>query len=359
MRILQLIDTLKIGGAERMAVNISNVLAINGHEVVLCATREGGSLVQFIHGAVKYKQLHKRHAIDIFSFISLSKLIRLHKIELIHAHSSSIYWAVGAKLLNPGVKVVWHDHAGNSESLTNNDRKGIQSISKRIDSIIAVNEKLQNWSVVNTKVDNNNILFINNFPLLSIAPNTPRDDPDRIKIICLANIRSQKDHSTLIEAIHILCSQHSIPNIEVLLVGAFYDDDYCRNIKTLIHQYNLASVIKLVGPVEDTASLLSSVDIGVLSSESEGLPVSLLEYGLAGLPVVCTDVGQCKAVLGNGTLGWVVPPKNAIQLADAILDVLKDRTRSYTIGQGLKKHITTRYSAEAFMAAYTKLIHAL
>jgi glycosyltransferase involved in cell wall biosynthesis len=54
-----------------------------------------------------------------------------------------------------------------------------------------------------------------------------------------------------------------------------------------------------------------------------------------------------------------VPPKNAIQLADAILDVLKDRTRSYTIGQGLKKHITTRYSAEAFMAAYTKLIHAL
>jgi glycosyltransferase involved in cell wall biosynthesis len=356
MRILQLIDTLKIGGAERMAVNISNVLAINGHEVVLCATREGGSLVQFIHSAVKYKQLHKRHATDIFSFISLSKLIRLHKIELIHAHSSSIYWAVGAKLLNPGVKVVWHDHDGDGENKARNE---IKFISKLVNGIIAVNEKLQNWSFLNTKVDNNNILFINNFPLLSIAPNIPRDDPDRIKIICLANIRSQKDHSTLIEAIHILCSQHSILNLEVLLVGAFFDDDYCRNIKKLIHQYNLASVIKLIGPVEDTVSLLSAVDIGVLSSESEGLPVSLLEYGLAGLPVVCTDVGQCKAVLGNGTLGWVVPTKNAILLANAILDVLKDRTRSYTIGQGLKKHITSTYSAEAFMAAYTKLIHAL
>ena len=53
---------------------------------------------------------------------------------------------------------------------------------------------------------------------------------------------------------------------------------------------------------------LHGADCGVLSSVSEGLPVSLLEYGMAGLPVIVTDVGQCAEVVGNGRFGRVVPP---------------------------------------------------
>ena len=59
-----------------------------------------------------------------------------------------------------------------------------------------------------------------------------------------------------------------------------------------MEEYNLNDIIQIAGSVVDTSSLLASADIGVLSSIFEGLPLSLLEYGLAGLPVVVTDVGQ-------------------------------------------------------------------
>jgi hypothetical protein len=112
MRILQLIDTLSAGGAERMAVNISNVLADNGYEVWLCASRTGGALEYFVDEKVNYLQLAKKHGLDIAAFFRLVKLIRKNKITLIHAHSSSVFWAVAAKVFCPGLKVIWHDHLG-------------------------------------------------------------------------------------------------------------------------------------------------------------------------------------------------------------------------------------------------------
>jgi glycosyltransferase involved in cell wall biosynthesis len=204
IKIIQLVDSLHAGGAERMAVNITNVLHENGYEVILCSTRTGGPLEKFINPDVRYYVLNKKHFADITAFRKLLHIIKHNNVELIHAHSSSLFWAVAAKLFLKNIKVIWHDHLG----LKSNDRKTklfYKIASYRVDGIIAVNEELFLWARKNMKVPAERVFMINNFPLLKNVHRQP--DPDRITIVCLANLRPQKAQSTLIKAVGILAAE--------------------------------------------------------------------------------------------------------------------------------------------------------
>lgn len=358
MQILQLIDSLSAGGAERMAVNISNSLSENGHGVVLCATRCGGSLEQFVDKKVLYTQLDKKSKYDLFAFIRLLKLIRRNQIKLIHAHSSSVFWAVTAKLFLPRLKVIWHDHIGKRvEEDRFNSR--IISISFLIDGVISVNEALKNWSIKRLAVDKDKIVFINNFPLLSVRHDAISKEERSIQIVCLANLRWEKDHFTLINAIDYLVTKHQLTNIRVIMAGLYYEDDYYNELKALIEDKQLSAYVEIRGPVGDTASLLYGADIGVLSSVSEGLPVSLLEYGLAGLPVVVTNVGQCADVVDNGNAGIVVLPSSPEQLAEALADLVSHPDKRKLMGFNLKERVEKEYGAGKFIEEYTQLINSL
>lgn len=354
MRILQLIDTLNIGGAERMAVNISNVLQEGGHQVILCASWETGSLEKFVDEEVKVVSLKKKNALDIFAFIRFLKIIISQRIELIHAHSSSIFWAVAAKIVNPDLQIIWHDHFGLGDRLKGSDRIAWQFISPMIDAIIAVNETLMNWSRRNMKVKNDNIVFINNFPLL---PELQRQSATEITtIICLANLRAQKDHLTLIKAIDLLQKSNPNPKLKVIFAGIILHDEYLNNITQLITELGLNDTIQLAGPVEDTASLLAGADIGVLSSVSEGLPVSLLEYGLAGLPVVVTNVGQCSDVVGNGKYGKVVPASRPSMFANELSWLIENPQLAKDMGNAFKNQVEQNYGANRFLREYEELL---
>lgn len=359
MRILQLIDSLNIGGSERMSVNISNVLSNNGHEVILCASRQGGSLELFIDQKVNYIQLYKRNGLDIFAFFRLLKLIRKYKIQLIHAHSSSVFWAVVAKLLTPGMKVIWHDHLGKRIEEDRFNRIIIIIISFLIDGVIAVNEDLKNWSLKKLHVNKKNIVFINNFPLLNPYHTEINKNNAEVKIVCLANLRPQKDHITLIKAVNIVVKRYKIEKIKVILAGLIFNDDYYHKLIQEIESNALRKYFEIAGSVSDTFSLLYQSDIGVLSSVSEGLPVSLLEYGLASLPVVVTNVGECAEVVDNGVAGMVVPPSDPEAMAAALLDLIEHPEKRAMLGSKLKERVEKEYGAGKFLDEYNKLIENL
>lgn len=359
MRILQLIDSLHAGGAERMAVNISNVLADNGYEVWLCASRTGGALECFVDKKENYLQLAKKHGLDIAAFFRLVKLIRKNKITLIHAHSSSVFWAVAAKVFCPDIKVIWHDHLGKRIEEEKLNRIIIIIISFLIDGVISVNDILKTWSQKKLSVTASKIVFINNFPLLRAAKPEEKITNKILQILCLANLRWQKDHITLIKAIDLLVNQKNITNFNVALAGIYSDDDYYRAIKSEIETRALNNYFEIRGSVSDTASLLYSADIGVLSSVSEGLPVSLLEYGLAGLPVVVTHVGQCAEVVDNGNVGMLVPPSNPEALAQALLTFIQQPELRISFGSKFKHRVESAYGAGKFMEEYKKLIESV
>jgi glycosyltransferase involved in cell wall biosynthesis len=357
MKILQLIDTLSAGGAERMAVNISNELINHGHDVWLCASREGGALESFVNKKVNYCQLRKKNGLDIVAIFRLIKLIKNNKITLIHAHSSSIFWSVTVKMICPGLKIVWHDHNGARGKVRLKNELYI-FLSPLINGVISVNDELCKWAVRNLKVNKGNIIQLNNFPYLEPVKNRGNNN-STFKIVCIANLRPVKDQLTLIKAISKLRNLLPDLSFKLFLAGSYYNDEYFYKIKALIENFDLESIIEIAGPVDNVSELLGKSDLGVLSSISEGLPVSLLEYGLAGLPVVVTDVGQCAEVVDFGNAGLVVPPSNPEALAEALLDLIEHPEKRKLYGNRLKERVQKEYGAGKFLEEYEKLIERL
>jgi glycosyltransferase involved in cell wall biosynthesis len=347
VRVLHLIDSLALGGAERVAVNLCNALAAAGCEAHLCATRTGGPMATFVEPEVGLLLLDKKKTLDGAAILRLRRYVREHSIQVIHAHSSSFFLACVMKMLT-GVRVVWHDHFGDSENLEQRRALAIIALSFLFDGVVSVNEKLRKWATLNLHVSGDKICFLPNFPALSKqreAINEGLVNEKKLRLVCTANLRKQKDHATLIRALQIIRKDY--PDIELLLVGADYEDDYSTRLKALIRELGLGDNVGILGCRTDVAAILEKCDIGVLSSESEGLPVSLLEYGLAGLPVVCTAVGDCAMVLGNGEFGRVVLPKGHQALAVACLDLLCDEIERKRLGGRFQEHVERHYSAQA------------
>ena len=87
--------------------------------------------------------------------------------------------------------------------------------------------------------------------------------------------------------------------------------------------------------------------------------MSLLEYGLAGLPVVVTNVGQCAEVVDNGNAGALVPPSNPEALAQALLTFIQQPESLLPFGSKFKHRVESGYGAGKFMVEYKKLIESI
>ncbi|MFV8326015.1 glycosyltransferase [Flavobacterium sp. ZS1P14] len=353
-KILQIVDSLDIGGTERMSVNIYNALTSYNIQNYLVVSRKVGPLYNFIKEKNNVLFLNKRSVLDFFAFFKLFKLILNYKPSIIHAHQTSIYWGFIIKLLFPRITVIWHDHWGFSDLLTDSDRKTIKFFSFLIDGIVCVNDKIKEWDIRNLKVNEAHIIYIPNFSLVEINKKVQSDIPI---LLCLANIRDQKDHLNLLEACAFLKGENV--NFKLLLAGSLEDEYWVEKVMEKVDLLNLNENVVFLGPIIDISELLSKADVGVLSSISEGLPVALLEYGLAGLPVVCTDVGQCKEVLGNGDFGWIVPPKAPKELALAIREVLFNPKVAEEKAIGLNKNINKNYGPAVFAERYFDLVNKI
>ena len=117
MRIIQIIDSLEAGGAERMAVSYANALADAIDFSGLVATRKEGPLLNQIDEKVSYLFLNKKSLIDFKSLLRLRRFVKQNKVTHVQAHSTSFFLAFLLKLSCPSLQLIWHDHYGDSEFL--------------------------------------------------------------------------------------------------------------------------------------------------------------------------------------------------------------------------------------------------
>ena len=390
MKVLQIIDTLRPGGAEMMAVNLANALITQGVESHLLVTRAMGELTTRLSPGIHLYNLKKTSSFDIRAVINCISIIKRQQITHFHAHSTSIYLTWILTWFLPKVKFFWHDHYG--EPLGDRKIKGLNIITKRFKGIIAVNPDLADWA--RKRLGHQQILYLPNFITsnnLSGSPehsdsakadsnanhdqtqiqidrntnsghakNTMLQAPGTFKIICVANLRPQKDHQNLILAYErlqkMLQSQQEIagassrksltelPKVSLHLIGAESEPDYVANLKKTIADSGLDQIY-FYGVQQNPEALMSQADLGVLSSLSEGLPMTLLEYAQAQLPVVVTDVGACAEVVAEN--GLVVPPQNPEALAQAIYQLLQSPERAKKMATGLKSRVESHYSSPA------------
>ncbi|WP_034261595.1 glycosyltransferase [Altibacter lentus] len=344
MKVLQLIDSLDAGGAERMAVTLANALNRSSHEAFLCTTRKEGLLKETLDPGVAYLFLNKRNAYDVLALKKLVSFIKRHKIEVVHAHSSSYFFASLVKKILPKVRLIWHDHYGDSEHLSARRFKVLKYCSRRFDAIISVNEVLKTWALEHLHCKN--VYYLQNFAGTDVQESSQDrlQGPTGYRLVCLANLRSQKDHINLLEAFKSVLEHY--PEATLHLVGAPQEASYVRSLEHSIETNGLTGVY-FYGSQGKVLSLLRMADVGILSSRSEGLPVALLEYGMAGLPVVCTRVGQCQEVVADR--GIVVPPRDPEALAEGIRVLLGNPEKRRDLAEKFQHHIKKTYSFEAVL----------
>jgi glycosyltransferase involved in cell wall biosynthesis len=357
LRVLQLIDSLDPGGSEKMAVQIANELNKTIELSALACTRKSGALKNELSTRVISITANKKGKFDLKAFFKLKAFIKSNRINIIHAHSTSFFWGTILKMLSKDVKLIWHDHYGYRTKTSKRSNLSLYFFSIGFDHIITVNEGLKQWA--NTNLNCTSVNYLPNFKSnISIKSSSPilnlKGKFKAIKIVHVANLRPEKDHMTALRAINILIKKNL--DISYHLIGKYdSNSDYYNEIKQYIRDKSLSESVFIYGCQSNIPSILKQADIGLLSSTSEGLPVSLIEYVIAELPLIVTNVGECKQLVGNH--GNVIDVKNENQLSNAILDIIENWDIAKLKSSKLKEVISRNFNSTKVIAELINIYH--
>jgi glycosyltransferase involved in cell wall biosynthesis len=346
--VMQVTDSLNVGGAERVAVNVANLLPRDRYTSVFCTTRMEGPLSSLVGPDVARIALGRRSRFDLPPLRRLGQFVSDNGIQIIHAHSSALFVGLAASVLQPHVAVIWHVH--HQHHVTEKSPWIYRIAARRVTAALAVSQPLAEWVERQVWLSPEQVEYVPNFSLSTgPAARCPVEMNGRKgrRIVCLANLRPEKDHATLLHAMTIVIRQ--VPDAHLLLIGGGTDASCRGALVEQIARDGLGGHVSLLGERLDADAILPYCDIGVLSSEVEGFPLAVAEYGHARLAVVATRVGQCPDVLDNGAAGLLVDPHQPDQLAEAIVSLLNSALLRRALGETLQRRVRERYGPEPIL----------
>lgn len=350
MRIIQVIDSLEVGGAERMAVNYANALAKKIDFSGLVTTRAEGNLKNNISVKVSYLFLERKRTLDINAVFRLKRYCKQNDVDYVHAHSSSFFIAVLLKLIYPGIKIIWHDHNGLSEFIHSERTLPLKLASILFDKIIVVNYKLKEWA--EKSLFCKEVIYFPNFTngINILNSETQLKGREGKRILCLANLREQKNHFLLLDVAKKI--RASNPDWTFHLVGKDFGDEYSRQIKELIISEDLGNNVFIYGSKNDVENIINQSDIAVLTSKSEGLPVALIECGLLKKPFVSTKVGEIPLIIKDGINGFTVEVNDCDLFCQKLEQLINNSDLRNAFGNSFYQIIVENHSEDGVIDKY-------
>jgi polysaccharide deacetylase family protein (PEP-CTERM system associated) len=176
-------------------------------------------------------------------------------------------------------------------------------------------------------------------------------------VITVARMTREKGIPTLLEAAALVHARR--PNVRFLLVGPRTSTGTSAVKQADIDRH--APYVMAIGPRSDIPELLRLADVFAFPTEyREGVPRALLEAALAGLPIITTDLPGCRDVVSDGVTGVIVPPSEPGELAERILDLLRDRTAASLLGTRAKELVKREFGLQLVVdrhaAVYAELV---
>jgi glycosyltransferase involved in cell wall biosynthesis len=175
--------------------------------------------------------------------------------------------------------------------------------------------------------------------------------PGASVVATVGNIRRVKGHDVFIRAAASLVAQ--FPHVSFHIAGDVLEPDYFEELQTLIRNLNLSGRFHFAGGVANLREYLSTADIFVLPSRSEGFSNAIVEAMGASLPVVATDVGGNAEAVTDGVSGFIVPSEDPAALAAAIARLLSDPSKAQEMGAAGKKLASEKFTTDAMMRQIT------
>jgi glycosyltransferase involved in cell wall biosynthesis len=172
-------------------------------------------------------------------------------------------------------------------------------------------------------------------------------------LIQTATLRPQKAVEVMIAATAIL--RRTYPELRLLVAG---QGDVAR-LQGVASAQGVGDGVLLLGPRFDVADLLAAASVGVLSSDFEGMPLAVLEYMAAGLPVVATAVGGVPEIVREGETGFLVARRDPAALAERVSRLLGDPALARDMGERGRRRQREAFSRQAMVGAVTTLYERL
>lgn len=177
---------------------------------------------------------------------------------------------------------------------------------------------------------------------LSDAARHNRSDPMAV-ILTVSRLDWVKDFPSMINAFAYFISFEPESRFDIVGDGALLPQ-----LEEQVHRLGITDKVRFLGHRNDVPMLLGSSDIFLFAtSPIEGLGLVMHEAMAAGTPVVCTDVGPCREVLGDGIGGILVPPHDPEALAQAMLMLWSNPARRAALAQQAREFVFQHYSMEA------------
>jgi glycosyltransferase involved in cell wall biosynthesis len=175
----------------------------------------------------------------------------------------------------------------------------------------------------------------------------PADRP--VEFVSTGILYHLKNHKLLIDAFAKTEMTH--PAIHLTILG---DGELREELERQIAAYGLADKINILGITDHVADFLNPADIYVMSSDLEGLPISVLEAMACGLPIIATAAGGVVDIVKNGENGIVTPTGDVAALSDAMIEMIENDALRKAFGETSRKR-ALEYDIRHCVEKYQKL----
>ncbi len=368
IRVLHLIYCLEAGGAERVVVNYAKLFDKKNFDVLVCALTWGGQYEKDLKSnEIKYYILNKREGFDPSIIIKLNRLIRSEKIDIVHFHDfSSGVWGTIPSILSNVKVIVRTEHTISKRSF---DRKfDMRLLLKSFmnlfhHKIIAVSEEVKRshlgssnffsgkYTTIYNGIDLR--LFDTKFDKSKYLEEFNLQDKT-ILIGIVARLSPMKAHEIFLQAMKRIIQKRN--DVRAIVVG---DGPRKLELIDLCDELGLKKNVVFAGFREDIPELMNLVDIATLSSDWEGLPMTILEAMACGKPVVVTDVGGNREAVVDGETGFIVPPRDENALAERMLQLVEDPGLRLEMGGKGKERFIEKFTAEKMVRKTEELYEEL
>jgi glycosyltransferase involved in cell wall biosynthesis len=354
MVIAHVIDSLEVGGAETVVAALCRSHASAGHAVeVHCLTAAGQLAAELEHEGVKVHVHGPGGALT--SICRLFQAFRRSRPDIVHCHNknATIRAAAAARLTGARAIVSTRHGMGPSPFRLRRELKFWIMAAALCDRVVAVCEAARRNLATGAPPVAHKIVTIRNGAHPPRVSAKKRSQRSGFTLISVARLVPAKDFDTLLRAVAV--ARAMVPDLRLLIVGGGGQE---AALQQLCGELGLARAVHFCGERRDVGSWLQAADVFVLSSTSEGLPISMLEAMAAGLPAIVTDVGAMPELIALSGAGTTVPVRNVDALARAIVAFAYRRHDLAALGERASRCYRAHFTPERMAAEYLTLYRA-
>jgi glycosyltransferase involved in cell wall biosynthesis len=367
--ILQLRSGAGFFGAENVVLELAMGLKATSYKPTIGVLRNASESWRDLSVAAARKnvpvaEFHCHRAFDVAAISSLRHFVCNNGIGIVHSHGykANLY----ARLATCGLPVSrvatchpWTEvaHSSKARVYTQIDKRVLRGF----DRLVAVSHEMKEQmlasrlpadkiSVIPNGIDTSRFSGVRNSQALRSALGLP---PDKLIVGTIGRLVPEKAQSLLIEAAKTVRSEFS--NVAYVIVG---DGPLRGDLQRQAVEAGLQHEFIFTGTIDQIPEALAAMDIFVLPSISEGLPMVILEAMASTRPIIASRVGEIPSVLAWGESGRLIEP-DATQLAAAILELLRNPDEAARLGRNACERVRNGYSARSMTTSYTQLYAAL